>query len=250
MRVIRLSEREEFSSDQLVILAKFGEKKHLEELQKGKLFMKNFQFHINKEKEEKNKGLGDKNEATKIFYNPIIQITDPTTKETRNIETQKAEIRLDKHVKKPVFCLTRLDAKDFIIKEINEDYMEAQLSVDKGRKKVLKQFGPYSLLISNNQFVERLKQKLDNFIFKRAIYEDKADNKNFIELFKEDDPDLFFYKDTYFMNQNEKRLVLFGENVEDYKVLDIGDLSDMSYLTETNKLLSGELVVRYPAKEV
>lgn len=249
---MRLTALEGFSSDHLVFLAKFGQKEHLEELQSGTIYMNNLKRFIDKELREGKKGIGDRLEATNVIFNPILEIgvgKDEIT--TSEGEVLKAEIRLDRHVKKPVFCVTCIDYKDFTIKEQNNDFLEAQLDFrEETRRKIEKDFGEHVLLINNNKFLAKLKSAFgNNFIFKRVIYADRyRSNADFSNDYRSDNPNLFYWKDKSFEYQNEKRLVLLNDHIESAEKYDIGDLSSITHLTETTTLLNGGLTLNFLAK--
>ncbi|CAM3127035.1 hypothetical protein PASE110613_17700 [Paenibacillus sediminis] len=202
--------------------------------------MNNFKYFIEREEQDKKKGLGDKYEGSFIMHNLDLEIYISETKE--HIADAKASVmtlRLDYLLKKPMFCTTYLTSENLIIEDETKDEFTVSLDLN-FLEKMKDDFGKHMLIINGYEFTNKLQKrfregKISHFASK-VRYSDfsKNDRDRFLSFGKKS-LDMFFWKDIYFEYQQEHRLVVL-EDHESAFIYDIGDISMFSEIIETKDL--------------
>jgi hypothetical protein len=249
---MKLSERAEEYKGRILGFLKFGsELSHLESLRKGNIYMNNFNYFIELEKKTGKKGMGDKNEAAQVMSNMEINFYDPITNELMGTaHATSMNFRYDDYKFKPVFCLYAITAEMFEIVEETEEYCNTALTFTYDqRQELLNSFGEHVLYIKP-EFTTRISNYLNenDYAYTRGMvkYRDFSVNeKERLEAYHKQDTDSFFFKDIYFKNQNEYRLVILNNNVEDKLEINIGNLEDIAFLLNSQDVLNGKLGLRF-----
>ncbi|MGN1158250.1 MAG: hypothetical protein ACI4TK_18925 [Agathobacter sp.] len=195
------------------LLLKIQKITHLKQLQQGKLYMKRLDFHRKNERE----GAGDADEGLVAYY-PTATLT------IDGVEIADAkDVRLHAFGDHPVFCC-------FSVELEKQNEHEHLCCVN---KKLLSEFadssGEYGMmLIQRTAFRQRISDTLEkqNMMgwFDDVTYTDDMERYSKEDLYK-----VAFRKKTKFNHQHECRL-LVNASVDDYYILDIGDLSDISMI--------------------
>lgn len=237
--------------DNFAILIKFGERRNLEKLQKGSLYMKNLKYY-NKIEEEQNKiGMGDKIDGKSIMFNMEWMLIDDKNKKVIASSKKNSDTIFDFHMDlNPVFCLFTLDKRniDEILKKDKENIIQCKLKFNANQiKNIRKNFGDSALVIkSTNDFLDRIENRLneeDIKIARRKIsYYDKNVNElNRIEqVFGNPDNAPFWKERDSFEYQQEYRIFCLNKQVEDHYEINIGDISDITELLSMDQIFKGE----------
>lgn len=225
---------------------KFGKKEHLESLQKGNLFMKNFDYFIKLEKENRKKGRGDASEASLVISEVTWTIKDPETDETLfTVEARKTNLRKNEFLLKPIFCLTALGMGSLEVQEEEDDLVKTKIVfTDEQKKEMVNEFGNDVLVIPADKFMQALRQSFENegleYVTGKVNYLDYSVNHaERLRAFEDNDPRLLFYKDKSISYQQEFRVVILNRDVEDHFSINIGDMTSFSTILSADKLLNG-----------
>lgn len=236
------------SEDKIFMLIKFSDvKEHLCDLQKGKLYMNNSGYFIEREKIDGKKGVGDEDELSQVLYNVNLKFYKRKTEVcVLEGEAGKVSIRFKELLNKPVFCLTHISAESLNIIKETDCCLDCQLNFDKKYiDEIVDNLGEYALIINPGAFQSKLKEAAQEqgIVFKegRIQYEDYSVNpyKKLEECMRHN-LNLFFYKDLSFQYQREYRIVINNVNSEKPFVWNIGDISDITYFIKTRDLFSDE----------
>ncbi|WP_146762368.1 hypothetical protein [Paenibacillus contaminans] len=213
--------------------------------------MNNGNFFKELEKKTGIPGVGDKYELAQIFNQVSLRFTNPETDETFLVDdAQMVSFNINAHMLMPIFCITQVDSTSLSIVKENDDSVECKLNFgDQDIEQIIKDFGEHALLINPGEFTKRV----DKAVEKQGIqtYKGKVNYEDYSVNSKErliaqhnHDPNFFFYKRNEFAHQREYRIVLANKKSDVPYVLDIGDMSDISYLIETRKLFTGDFVLK------
>ncbi len=221
-------------------LIKFGEEKHIKDLQKGLMYMNPIIFY---EKIENTNAIGDKDEGLGFHLLPEkITLTIDNHVIDSNDIVKPILLRINKEQNINIFCMYAITFDKLV--EHNLDFI---------LDKIVKNFGNYCLVITNrNKFLERVNNAIENInktkekkieMYEKGFglveYVDKETYHGKIGVFRK------FEEYEY---QNEFRLALEvpnelrGEKGE-FR-LKIGDISDISKLCRTDKL-EDKIEVKY-----
>lgn len=220
------------------MLIKFGKKEHIEELQNGKLYMKNLQYYINREIQTGDNTVGDKYDGLFPVNFCDLKFHNSETKE-EVFSISKAKLVFDLgYTMCPTFCMFLLDKRN--ITERNEKCVRYEFTEEQQEK--LKDFGTHALIISNaDAFIERVKDAfLKNqmsIIFDKVKYYNENDLEHKEDIEK-DKKRIAFWKRDIYAYQQEFRFLGFDCKVEEYCEIDIGSLHDISQIIETEHLLN------------
>ncbi|CRH69685.1 Uncharacterised protein [Chlamydia trachomatis] len=66
--------------------------------------------------------------------------------------------------------------------------------------------------------------------------------------YKNQGTDIYFWKDRYFENQYEYRIVLTDQEVDEALIVNIGDISDISTIFNANEFFSDKFEIRLRKK--
>ncbi|MED0670424.1 hypothetical protein P4S95_09355 [Aneurinibacillus aneurinilyticus] len=244
---MKLSDYEGFAG-KVPFLIKFTSKKRfVDDLKSGKLFMNNFKFFVDREKEEQKKGMGDNLEVAQVINATDIQLICYETSE-KFIGFEKARIvtRPDYLLNKPLFCMTYVDASSFEVIEEKENSVKAHLVFTEEQKmRFPEDFGEYALIMPFGRFFKMFSSIFDKenieFIADKVRYDDYSiNNAQRIKAHLEQSTDLFFWKDSSLKYQSEYRIVLLNKDIGEPLIINIGDITKLSHYMSTKDLLDGK----------
>ena len=109
------------------------------------------------------------------------------------------------------------------------------------KQKIRKGLGEYALAITNtNEFLNRLKVALEK---NQCTYRYESVNYNLgnsiyrVQSVQKGIESIVFNKESDYAYQQEWRLLITNKEVEDHFCIDIGDISDITVLMETDELV-------------
>ncbi|URJ65679.3 hypothetical protein [Paenibacillus polymyxa] len=238
-----------------MLFIKFGQKEHLESLQKGNLYLNNLDYFIQMEKKNNKKGMGDKSEASLMLTNVSIKFFHHDTHELAfTFDSAKTSLRMDEVLTKPVFCIMWVAAEDFEVIKEDENEVEAVLSFDaEQQKEMLSEFGDHALVIEAARFIEALERTLDQMELCCATgkidYINYSTNKNaHLPELMNNDLSVYFKKDHSLSYQKEFRAVILNKDIEEPITINIGDMTSFSGILPSPHLLSGGFGVKINLK--
>ncbi|GGG02146.1 hypothetical protein [Paenibacillus abyssi] len=247
----RLSEIDGNETTQLCLFLKFAtEKWHLESLQSGKLRMNNLKRFIDMEKNEGKKGMGDLLEVSNVINLLNFKLIDPDTDEVIfEGKSSRGVMTLNHCTPKPVFCLAMVDSKMLeVIEEDDKCYKCKVVFLDIQKRRFIEDFGNHVMVLPVSGFLERVIKAFDKheygYVYQPVLYDDfNVNHSNRLKSFEEENTDVFFWKDKSIEYQNEFRIVILNKDIEEPLVTEIGDLSDISFITTSEKLFMNELIL-------
>ncbi len=227
--------------DVFYMFVKFGSKENLVKLQQGQLYMKNLQYYVDLEKNTLDEDVGDKYDGQMMLEDTKVTLVDYETKELfKEFTTTRVSMGLG-FSKCPVFCFFSFDDRNSIKAELNGDNLKAYYEFTDEQRNKLNAFGTHALIIKNtNEFVERIQNGLlsNEIGYSRGFVQYYSYNN--IEHFrqvKEDNTKIAFWKRQKYAYQQEYRF-LAHTTVDDHLIIDIGDISHITQLVETKRLLN------------
>lgn len=235
----------------IITLVKFSNKlSRLEDLQKGNLYLNTLEYFRNIEKETRKKGMGDYNEGRFILTDLDINIYDYETEDL--ILTGKAStsaITSQEDSDKHVLCTSYIDFRSLKISEQGKDYFKANIVYTEEQKKAVRNnFGEYALVISFSQFSNNLNASFKKLGIEatgdKVKYSDYSINyTNRLEPFIGNTSDKYLWKDLYFENQKEYRVIILNKDSKVPITIKVGDMSKYSTIITSEKLFNNELIV-------
>lgn len=238
----RLSEIKGFENVRMNV--KFVNHQFLDDLLDGKIYMKNFDYFIQLEKETKEKGVGDKLEIAHVVKSTNIKIINKKTKMVIATATSGELLERYKDTEKiPVFCVAQIRGNDFVITEFKDGVITAKVDLPEEDRIMFEEtFGDTAVILTNEfngKFGQTLREKgLDLYLgdvqYQDYSYYSPQRQKDFDER----SPNFLFWKDDFFKNQREFRYIIPGLSVDDHYILEIGDIRDKSMVSSTHELLT------------
>lgn len=107
---------------------KFLKEEYLDDLLNGSLFMNNFKYFIELEKEMKQKGQGDKLEAGLIFRGKDVQAHHKGTV-VGQFQFVETVVRYEGAEKVPLFCFTQFTSEDLEVVKEYKDSLLVKVSI-------------------------------------------------------------------------------------------------------------------------
>ncbi|MCA1182428.1 hypothetical protein CHCC14600_4256 [Bacillus licheniformis] len=210
---------------------------YIDSLVDGNLYMNNFQYFIDRELETGDRGVGDKYEVSNHYSDVYLRFYNNLTGEllgegpADKVYSQKEE---DK--RRPVYCMFCLHSGNLNVVGEDDDWYYTELDLTKEEKeKMINEFNDQALLINPNPFIERVEKagKEKGFILAKGLveYDDFSINsEKRIESYRQQNR-IFFWKDHFFKNQHEYRIVVTNteREVKDPLIFNIGNIDDISY---------------------
>lgn len=229
----------------VIILAKFGKEEHMKNLQKGEIYCKRLYYYSELEEKTGDRSIGDKNEGKHIMNQCDIWLYNNEEGYYYKIYNNvKVELELNKIKNMPVFCMVGLKTIDLELIEEKNDSKKYNLNSEKLFKEFINNDQWESALVITNQseFFERINNvciKKDIKVKRKSVnYTDMGINLIDRDLDIENDIfNIAFWKDNFFKNQFEYRIIFPGIEIEDYIKIDIGDISDISKLIKKDRML-------------
>jgi len=215
-----------------------------ESLQAGNIYMNSLKYYIDLEKESGVRGVGDALEAAHVFNDLTFEMRNRETGEV--VFTGKSagmNFRINGDEKRPVFCLFTLDADCFDIVDEDDEIYKLRLNIPEDQlEKMIQEFGEDLLLISPPAFLERLDATLNesgcSYRRDRVIYDDYSINSvQRLDSYKSQSTEIYFWKDKFFENQREYRIVLTDTEIDEPLTVNIGDISDISTKVKASEFL-------------
>lgn len=242
---ISMEKLDEQIKNTIILFIKFGQKEHLEDLQKGNLYMNNYKYFIDLEKQSNNKGRGDE-------YESFFVLNDVNVTVIGNENNQRVFKGTAKSVKmtyegdslKPVFCLMCLTIGDLQDVVINRGTIKGNLIFsDEQKEKIEKEFGDYALLISPKHLINAIDERFtkEGIVYRGQIVQYSDFNKNYIDRIEScmaDSSNKFFWKDKSLEYQKEYRIVILNKETEKPFKINIGNIKPYTKLTTTKELLN------------
>ncbi|KAA0760380.1 hypothetical protein DT250_24745 [Bacillus sp. AR2-1] len=247
---MRLSSMKEYDN-MLFGFFKFSQRKFLEPLQKGNLYMNNFQYFIDLQKSTGEKGMGDIDEVAGIIKDADFTIyKEGTNEEIGKFKAERMNYRYNDFLQYPVFCLFTIESDMLEIIEITDEYIDTEVRfTEEQKEQMVRYFGECALVMPPSIFMQRVEEVFEE---QGIIYTDnKVQYSDFdinhgkrIKSYLEGDISLFFQKDRFFEPQREYRFVILNKKVEKNFEINIGDLSDYTRIIDTSDLLNGKYGIR------
>lgn len=234
------------------MLLKFGTEENLKKLQSGQLYMKNLQYYVNLEKSTQDEDVGDKYDGQMMFNDVKISMFSYDTHEfIRQFHAPVASLDLG-YLKCPVFCMFMIDYRNHISESLDNKTLKVRYEFTEEQVKKLPNFGESVLLIKNgNEFVKRVKQGLlaENIGFTRDIVQYYGSNNlENIKQVTSNNSRIAFWKREKYAYQQEYRFIAHTE-VDDYLIVNIGDISDISNIVNTRDMLGTYLEISFAVTE-
>lgn len=235
------------------LLIKFGNKKNLESLQNGCIYMKNLKYYASLE--DDGSGVPDNQEGMFVMDNIDFELRDIKTKDVVARGVAKKG-KLDFGImKSPIFCLYNMDVRN--LRDINVDMDAHEISGDlcfsDVQKSKLPLLGDYALVILDTlEFEKRICQALEGLDLKYELRSVQYHNNNTIEGYYclntiDDIP--FVKRKNKFEYQQEYRLYISNKQVNDHFELQIGDIKSITKLVPTKELLEMSAIYKTIIKE-
>lgn len=218
-------------------IVKFQNKEIIEKIQSGKMYLKNFEWFREKERQTGDMTIGDLLEGMLHISEGYMQIYDSDGKVIECVPLTDSAITTS-FSNAFVFCATNIFPDE-----------SGHVFAD-NQKPVFKEFGDTALVIENKgEFIKRIykaAKELGYEVFYGVVnyYNKDEDNANMhISLLHGMHNIAFWKRDTYKVQQ-EFRIVLWKKDAnKDYIEFDIGDISDIS------KVISIEEALRIQIKK-
>lgn len=226
---------------------KFLKEEYVDDLLKGKLYMKPLKYYIDLEKNTRVKGQGDKYEANVVMKDVEVKIFVSGT-DTLVAEGKASEMSFysNQRVMSPVFCMYAIDEENLkIIDEDEKKYIVKPSITEVYKKKLIQDFGDNLVFVSAGHFIERVKKVCEendlHLVFGKVNYEDLSVNSSKrLEMARDvEDSRICFVKSDEFIHQNEFRILLNNRLVEDHFILEIGDISDIVHQMKISDFFEG-----------
>jgi hypothetical protein len=237
------------------LLIKFGDKNDLMKLQKGELYMKNLQYYNDLEIKG-NSGKPDKIDGKWLLKKGSIIILDPKNNAPIGV-AEILETVLAFGIKKhPVFCLFGLDDRN--CGECTDDDTNITFHMEftkQQKQKLEKGLGEYAMVVVDaEKFIKQITAKLKEeeiiYIWKLVQYND-GNSPERIEFIKENNCNIAFNKEkSDYEYQQEYRLFIINQEVEDHFIIDVGDLSDFTKIISTKQLINSEMQYSVPYESI
>jgi hypothetical protein len=236
-------------NDKIIGLLKFGKREHIESLQRGNLYLNNYDFFRKLEKESGKKGQGDAHDVSLIINNVEFELQNPETSQVILKGTAQNTILESKEdYERHLHCLTGITSNLLEVIENDGENAKVRLKLpDELREKATEDFGGYVAFINSGPFIDRIKEycKQHGILFfgNMVRYIDMSINhSNRIKAFNENDVSIYFEKDVFFKFQNEYRL-LFPEIISDVpETLQLGSLEGIVNIMSVEAFLNSDLI--------
>lgn len=231
------------NSEEVALLIKFGERKHIKSLRNGNISVNNIGYYVKQELKTGKAGIGDKYDGATVIYNADIYLKPleyNILKDINNIHF-KANIAIHRNedIETPIFCAvgirkSELENKDgkLIFKFSKEEIM-----------KLKEDFTEYTdvLIIPASAFADKVikkstKENISVDMGQVAYYEEDINqSKRVKDGFG---PNIIFWKKRRFSNQREFRVAFPGEKISERKdLINIGNLKDISLMLDKDTVL-------------
>ncbi len=222
------------------MLMKFGSAENLKKLQSGQLYMKNLKYYVDLETKTTNNYIGDKYDGHFVIQNADISLYTIDTHELiAKFNNAKFSMEFG-FLEYPVFCMFKLDHRNYVSEYFNGYNFTVTSKFTEEQISKMANFGDSVLIIKDSgEFIKRINNGLTDAGYK-FVSDDVQyyglNNSEYFEQVKNNDLTTAFWKNEKYSYQQEYRLLVLN-CVDDYLSIDIGDISDITVLLETEKLL-------------
>ncbi|MEH7248743.1 hypothetical protein V7114_18365, partial [Neobacillus niacini] len=112
-------------------------------------------------------------------------------------------------------------------------------------EKMISEFGEQLIFINPVEFLNRVTAVLEekNYSYRASLvkYDDYSINSsNRLESYRTKDTDIYFWKDKFFENQNEYRIVITDQEIDEPLTISIGNIKDIAKVLKASDLFSGK----------
>ena len=223
-------------------LMKFGDKKHLKQMQKGKIYMKRLKFYNDLEektgKTDRFDGKWKLEGAELLVYNGLMK-TPFLIGKSNDVTVSFG------YENNPVLCLFCFDKRN-MFNYINEnDYIKFICGfTDKQKQELENDFGESVLVIlDTDEFIKRISSVFtrNGIIYRYGLISYNTGNsEDRIKSIFQNSSNIVFNKDLIFNYQQEFRILITNRAVEDHFEIDGVDLSDISKIYQTKEFLQNQ----------
>ena len=226
------------------MLIKFGTRENLIKLQAGSLYMKNLKYYNELEAKDGD-GKPDEYDGKWAVQDVKVILSDPRTMQPIALGTAKKTVMSFGYEMNPVFCLFSYDYRNCGEPTINQSTKNIQIATkfnDEQIAKLKTGLGEYALIIlDTDAFLQRvdktLKDQRIEYLCKRVIY-NYGNSVDRVDSILADNKNIAFNKDKdTFSYQQELRILVLNQRVDDHICLDIGDIKSITKLISTDELL-------------
>lgn len=239
---MKLSESDKYKG-QIFGFIKFTD--YIESLLKGDLYMSSFKTFIDKELESGERGMGDRLEAAHVYSQTDIKFINPKTEEVFfEASSDQMYFRLKEDEKRPVYCMFAITSDMLEVIEETDDFYRTKISLPQEQiGHMLEKFSNKLVLINANEFINRVSKefKSENYSWEARLveYDNYAINNSVrTNSYKVGGTDAYFWKDIFFKDQAEYRIVLTDQEIEGSKEYNIGNLSDIAHVFDAKDFFS------------
>lgn len=226
-----------------MFLIKFGEEKWINKLRDGEIFMQPICYYRRLEEEEKKKGQGDRYEG-KIHINQEMKANIFGAE----IKIKNIEFEVNDDEKNLVGCFYNADTNRLKLVDEDEEKLYFEFKFTELERKEFARWGDTALVIIKSLFLEKIKEhfqenNIDAIGNKVKYYNCELPDVELIKYYAKGNRERLLWKDTYFANQNEFRIITNVEEDKGKKIVNINDISDISEMLSIKELLDKGFIV-------
>jgi len=234
-----------YNMEAIMFFLKFTQEKFVSDILAGRLYMKSVKYFREIEKINGDTVRGDKKEALIVFPKGTKLLIGDDKTEVTGIQEISFKFSFTDNI--PIYCMTYVNHNNLVKYDENNDCIIYKIE-ESFLNSLFDSFGDTSVLIQSKPFVNRIKSYFDNNGYKfRASLVTYIDMETqfdeYHDTYFEQQFRMFFYKDKKYSYQQEYRIVVI-DNVPEYKIYEIGDISDISKVCKKEDLLDLQIIVR------
>lgn len=234
----------------LLGLAKFTT--YTEDLKAGKLYMNNLEYYIDLEKESGVKGVGDKLEASRVFNDVKIRMYEQGSNTlVAEGDAGGVNFNLNTDIKKPVYCMFAIDGEVLEVISEDEEFYYTRFKIPENIvNQLVVDFGNKMLFMDPKAFIERVEATFEKKGYSIRADKVKYDDYNInnsvrMESYmKENNNDIYLWKDQFFKSQNEYRIIIPNMEMEGPLEVELGDISSFTTEFKINEFFSDKFELR------
>lgn len=239
------------------LLLKFIEEQHLESFLNGKIYVNNFGFFQKLESEYGIKGIGDKNDGCLPIYNlENLTVQDTESNEVVFTIPKAPVIRLSVKIdsKTPLFCLYDMTLEDFEVIQDSKNKLRLLMQFNDNKKEAIRREfkgKTHVVIMDALLFIDRLTRACDesglSIVYDRVrYYQEGVNDEKRLNDFNKNTTDKFFWKEEFFCNQKEFRVVFINQLIDSGKnILNIGNVRQIGFCLSVDELLEGKFELVY-----